>query len=79
MRWRPDDFRYRRDPADSPASVVSPDGKYGDPCRCRRPSRVLSEAAGTAPFSTPQILLKDQDLILAWTDTSADENFVRVC
>ncbi len=41
------------------------------------PDKVVAEATGVAPFSVPQLMLVGENLLLAWTDTSADESRVR--
>lgn len=49
---------------------VSPSGHGG-------PQQVVAEATGVAPFSVPQLMLVGENLLLAWTDTSAEESRVR--
>ena len=39
--------------------------------------RVIAEAAGVAPFSVPQVLWIGEGLLLAWTDTSGEDSFVK--
>jgi len=41
------------------------------------PDRVVAEANGVAAFSVPQILLVDNNLLLAWTDTSEPDSRVK--
>jgi len=41
------------------------------------PDTVIAEAAGVAAFSVPQVMLVDESLLLAWTDTSGDESQIR--
>ena len=41
------------------------------------PDRVVAEAAGVAPFSVPQIVLAGDSLLLAWTDSSGEDSFVK--
>ena len=49
---------------------VSSNGESG-------PDQVIAEAAGVAAFSVPQVLLVDENLLLAWTDTSGDKSRVK--
>ena len=41
------------------------------------PDQVIAEATGVAPFSVPQVLRVGESLLLAWTDTSGEDSFVR--
>jgi len=41
------------------------------------PDQVIAEATGVAPFSVPQVLLVGENLLLAWTDTSAEDSRVK--
>jgi hypothetical protein len=41
------------------------------------PDQVIAEATGVAPFSVPQVLLVDEGLLLAWTDTSGEKSRVK--
>ncbi len=41
------------------------------------PDQVIAEAIGVAPFSVPQLMLVEEQLLLAWTDSSGDDSRVR--
>jgi hypothetical protein len=41
------------------------------------PDQIIAEAAGVAAFSVPQVMLVEESLLLAWTDTSGEESVVK--
>ncbi len=49
---------------------VSPSGQAG-------PDQAISEAAGVAAFSVPQLMLVGENLLVAWTESSGDSRRVR--